>query len=93
VEKRCFNVNHGACHIPSKFYDEHDSETYIIQSGRKIFAKINPLDLTVAICHKSCLENPISSHFEYPFIFDAPMIDWNIFLINYFPNTSFLHIF
>jgi hypothetical protein len=79
VEKRCFKVNHDAGHIPNYFCDKHDSETYIIQNRCKIFTVINSWDLTVATCHKSCSENPVSLHFEYPFIFDASTINWDIF--------------
>jgi hypothetical protein len=71
----------------------HDSETYINQNRCKTITEINSWDLTVVTCHKSCSKNSISFHFEYPFILNMPTINWDIFLINDFPNTSFLHFF
>jgi hypothetical protein len=93
MHKGCFYVNHVACHIPNKFRDNHDSETYIIHNSCKNFTEINSWDLTVATCHKSCSENSIPFHFKYPFILNAPAINLDLFLINDFPNTSFLNFF
>jgi hypothetical protein len=93
VQKRCFNVNLRACHIPNKFCDKHDSETYIIQNGCKTFTQINSWDLIAATCHKSCSKNSVPFHFKYPFILNTPASNWDIFLINDFPITSFLHFF
>jgi hypothetical protein len=72
-----------------QFCDKHDSETYVIENGCQNFNEINSWDLTVATCHKFCSENSNSFHSENPFIFDAPMINWDIFLINYFPKKRF----
>jgi hypothetical protein len=78
---------------PKKFRNKHDSETYIIQNGRKTFTEINFRDLTVATCHKSCSKNSVPFHFKYPFILDTSAINWDILFINDLPNTSFFHFF